>query len=124
GIGPGNFEVLSGNWHVNHDSFMQMASEGGLPALLLFTLMLWCAFADLRAAAKAEREEVRIFTGALRASLAAFVVGAFFASVAYLFIPYVLVGYSCALKRIGRQEDAQPQGLPAAHGLREFPCAG
>ena len=124
GVGPGNFEVLSGNWHVNHDAFMQMASEGGLPALLLFTLILWRAFVDLRAAAKAEREEVRIFAGALRASLAAFVVGACFASVAYLFMPYVLVGYSCALKRIGRQEDAPPQRLPAAQGLREFPCAG
>ena len=34
GVGPGNFAQLSGNWHVAHNSFTQMSSEGGIPALI------------------------------------------------------------------------------------------
>jgi putative inorganic carbon (HCO3(-)) transporter len=50
GVGPGNFAVISGTWHVTHDSYTQLSSEGGIPALLLFLIILWLAFSKVRLA--------------------------------------------------------------------------
>jgi len=32
GVGPGNFEVVSGAWDVTHNSYTQISAEGGIPA--------------------------------------------------------------------------------------------
>lgn len=99
GIGPGNFAIVSGNWHVTHNSYTQMSSEGGLPALFLYVLILWRAFANIREAKRLARGQTEklLLAGALRASLGALVVGSFFTSAAYQFFPYFLVAYSTAL---------------------------
>ncbi len=31
GVGPGNFEVISGVWHVTHNSYTQISAEAGIP---------------------------------------------------------------------------------------------
>ena len=49
GVGPGNFDEVSGQWGTTHNSFTLMSSEGGLPALVLYVLILWCGFKNLRA---------------------------------------------------------------------------
>ena len=49
GVGPGNFDQVSGQWHTTHNSFTLMSSEGGVPALILYVLILWCGFKNLRA---------------------------------------------------------------------------
>ena len=41
GIGPGNFEIISGVWHVTHNSYTQISAEGGIPAFLLYLLIFW-----------------------------------------------------------------------------------
>ena len=99
GIGPGNFNIVSGDWHTQHNSYTQMSSEGGVPAFILYVLLLWCALANLR---KTNRQvptnsEESLFAMALRGSLYGFVVGSFFSSSAYQFFPYLLVGYTSAL---------------------------
>jgi O-antigen ligase len=99
GIGPGNFNSSSGNWHDQHNSYTQMSSEGGVPALILYVLLLWCALANLRKTnrlAPPDSEEA-LFAMALRGSLYGFIVGSFFADSAYHFFPYLLVGYTSAL---------------------------
>jgi putative inorganic carbon (hco3(-)) transporter len=113
GVGPGNFEVVSGTWHVTHDSYTQLSSEGGIPALLLFLIILWLAFSNVRHAQRIipRESELGLLASALRASLAAFVVGALFASAPYQFFPYFLFGFASATYQIALLEQG-PQSPP------------
>jgi hypothetical protein len=108
GIGPGNFNTASGTWHDQHNTYTQMSSEGGVPAFILYILLLWCALANLRRTNQltSPDSEEALFAMALRASLYGFMVGSFFADSAYHFFPYFLVGYTSALVAIveGKQE--------------------
>ncbi len=106
GVGPGNFIVVSGSWHVTHNSYTQMSSEGGVLAFVLYTMIIWRGFANLAAAKRLSRstEERRILASALRASLVAFVFGSFFATEAYLFFPYFLIACTTALYGISARE--------------------
>jgi O-antigen ligase len=99
GVGPGNFEVVSGVWRVTHNSYTQISSEGGIPALLLYVAILWRGIANLREIRKYRktRKRIRLFSMALEASLAAYLVGSFFASDAYQLFPYCLVAYTSVL---------------------------
>jgi O-antigen ligase len=99
GVGPGNFASISGSWHVTHNSFTQMSSEGGVPAFVLYVLILWCGFKNLKAAkrlARGKKESV-LLARALLASLVGYVVGSTFLSLAYQFFPYFLVAYTTAV---------------------------
>lgn len=102
GVGPGNFEVLSGTWHVTHDSYTQLSSEGGVPALLLFLIILKLSFSRVRLAQKIvpRQSELGLLLSALRASMASFVVGALFSSAPYQFFPYILFGFVSAAYQI------------------------
>ena len=107
GVGAGNFQVVSGMWHETHNSYTQMSSEAGLPALILYLMILWRAFANVGQAtqrASAGKEEL-LWARALRASLLGFVVGSAFGSVAYLFFPYFLVAYTSILASIVSPDD-------------------
>ncbi len=76
-----------------------MSSEGGIPALILYMLILWRAFVNVREAKRLIHEEgyPRLLAAALHASLASFAIGSFFQNVAYQFFPYFLFGYTTAL---------------------------
>ena len=105
GVGTGNFEIVSGNWHATHNAFTQMSSEGGVPALLLFVMILWCSFQNINATKrKGPGREPDLWARGFRASLGAFIVGSFFASEAYQFFTYFLVGYTTVLGRIASSE--------------------
>jgi putative inorganic carbon (HCO3(-)) transporter len=112
GVGPGNFVQLSGNWHVAHNSFTQMSSEGGIPALILYILILWRGFKNIRAARRfANKQRGTILFGkALHASLVGFVVGSCFLSMNFAFSPYVLVAYTTALFVISKKFSVRPVG--------------
>jgi O-antigen ligase len=99
GVGPGNFEIVSGVWHVTHNSYTQISAEGGVPAFLLYLFIFWRGIANLRDVRKYPRtgESVRLFSMALEASLAAYLVGSFFLSEAYNLFPYCLIAYTSAL---------------------------
>lgn len=105
GIGPGNFMIVSGVWHVTHNSYTQMSAEGGIPAFLLYVLILWRGVANLREVRRypGTKNSIRIFAMALEASLAAYLVGSFFLSQAYQFFPYCLVAYTTALLLVVRR---------------------
>ena len=106
GVGPGNFQVVSGVWRVTHNSYTQMSAEGGIPAFLLYLLFLWSGVANLRDVNRYAKTEkgIRMFSIALGASLAGYLVGSFFASVAYQLFPYCLVAYTGALRLIVHRE--------------------
>ena len=105
GVGPGNFNQVSGQWHTTHNSLTLMSSEGGIPALILYVAILWCGFENLRIARELARvrPELRLLAGALLASLAGYAVGSLFLSMAYLYFPYILVAYTTALFAIARK---------------------
>jgi putative inorganic carbon (HCO3(-)) transporter len=111
GIGAGNFPIISGSWLVTHNSYTQLSAEAGIPALILFLLLGARTWSNLRRAQRLapEDREVALWAGGTRASLAAFAVGAFFASFAYHFLPYFLVGYAGALVQIARNKAAVPE---------------
>ncbi len=101
GVGPGNFPAVTESWHVTHNTYTEFAAEAGFPALILFLIILTLAFRNLRQVRQtttyAQSKEVQLFTGALWASLAAYLVGAMFSSTEYNLFPYFMVGYTSAL---------------------------
>ena len=111
GIGPGNFEGYTKSWHVTHNTYTEFSAECGIPALILFLLVIGKAFQNLRRVRKlpmyAESSVVRLYTGGLWAALAGYLMGAFFASTAYQLFPYFLVGYTTALFRIASEHAKQ-----------------
>lgn len=114
GVGPGNFEVVSGVWHVTHNSYTQMSAEGGIPAFILYVLIFWRSIANLRNVSRYSKtgKEIRLFSMALQASLAAYLVGSFFGSVAYQLFPYCLVAYTSALRLIVQKDRTVSSGAP------------
>jgi len=114
GVGAGNFEVLSGNWHVAHNTYTEIAAEGGFPALMLFLLVIYRTFFNLRQVRKSNvyklDSEIRILTGGLWVAVVAYLVSAFFASTEYSMYPYFLVAYTTALYQITRAQSRLTEG--------------
>ncbi len=111
GIGAGNFEIVSGVWRLTHNSFTQISSEGGIPALIFYVLIFGSALANLRAVRKRRDagKQARLLSVALEATLAAYLVGSFFASVAYELFPYCVVAYTTALNLIAARDQVKAQ---------------
>jgi O-antigen ligase len=119
GVGPGNFDAVSGQWHTTHNSLTLMSSEGGIPALILYVLVLWCGFKNLNATKRSMRgqTETSLLARALFASLAGYAVGSLFLSVAYQFFPYILVAYTTVLFSISRRSVAQSRNSETVRQL-------
>jgi O-antigen ligase len=109
GVGPGNFEILSGHWHVTHNTFTEISSEAGLPGLALFLLILSSGFDNVRRTKRLLRSRTNssLLARGLHASLAGYVAGALFTSTAYAFFPYVLVAYTTALLWMARHSPSK-----------------
>jgi O-antigen ligase len=123
GVGAGNFEVLSGNWHVAHNTYTEIAAEGGFPALMLFLFVIYRTFFNLRQVRKSDvyklDSEIRILTGGLWVAVVAYLVSAFFASTEYSMYPYFLVAYTTALYQITRAQSRLTEGDDALEtGIR------
>lgn len=99
GVGPGDFEVISGNWHEVHNMYAEMSSEAGVPALILLLLIFARTFSNLRKAKELTKDEPELGTwaAALYADVSAFAVGSMFAPVAFNCYPYFLVAYGTAM---------------------------
>jgi len=116
GVGPGNFTVVSGSWHVTHNAYTEVSAEAGLPALILYLLILWRATRNVRIVKRytnIDREYV-LWAKALRASLLAFLLSSFFASVGFEYFPYFLTAYTTALFLIARRQRALANKLSTA----------
>ncbi|HEU0049781.1 MAG TPA: O-antigen ligase family protein [Nitrososphaera sp.] len=111
GIGPGNFASVSGTWHVAHNTYTELGAEAGLPALLMFVMLLIRARGNLKRVTRSkgfkQDMEIQIFTGALWASFVAYLVGAAFSDTQYHLFPYVLVAYTTALYNLARALPAE-----------------
>jgi O-antigen ligase len=105
GIGMGNFHNVSISEQVSHNAYTQVSAEMGVPAMIIYVLFIWTALKRMR---KIEQEtyetraQTRVYYLAvgLQASLIAYMISSFFASVAYLWYIYFLVGYAVCLHRL------------------------
>ncbi len=113
GVGPGNFQVVNGVWRVAHNTYSDMGAEAGVPALILFLLVLGAAYRSLRRAQKSSvykrDREFQIISGGLKAALGAYLIGAFFSDTAYNLFPYYLIAYACAMWRIAELQAGDPE---------------
>jgi O-antigen ligase len=107
GLGINNFITYSGDWHEVHMSYLQIAVEGGIPALILYLLFFARGFSNLKHLRQMRDldAETTLFVGALHSSLVGFVVGALFAPEGYQFFPYFTVAYTSALLAIMQQRE-------------------
>jgi putative inorganic carbon (HCO3(-)) transporter len=104
GIGPGNFPSYTGTWRVAHNTYAELGAEAGLPGIFLFVLMLGLSLRKIKKVRKLPgyqtSEDIRLWTSALWAALAAYISGAMFASTEYTLFPYFMVGYICVVYQI------------------------
>jgi len=107
GVGVGDFVVYSGMWKDVHASYLQIAADAGIPALVLYLMFFSCGFANLRRLGEQQEldSEANLFRGALKASLVGFVVGACFAPEAYQYFPYFTVCYTSVLLAMSREQE-------------------
>jgi putative inorganic carbon (hco3(-)) transporter len=115
GVGPGNFEIVSGVWHVTHNSYTQMSAEGGILAFLLYVLIMSRGFSNLRYIRRhrGSGKNLQTFSMALAASLVAYLVGSFFSTDGYQMFPYCLIAYSGSLRAIVQEQTPQVNPAPA-----------
>jgi hypothetical protein len=110
GVGPGQFAAYTGLWRVTHNTYTELSSECGIPALILFLLIIRECFKNLARTRATERyraePDIRMYTSALWVGLASYLVGAAFASTAYQLFPYFMVGYTTALCRLASEKPA------------------
>jgi O-antigen ligase len=118
GVGMGNFPIVSIHDQVSHNAYTQVASEMGLAALAFYVLFILSPLRRLREIEGQTYEARRAsrfyyyFSVGLQASLVGYMVSSFFASVAYLWYVYYLVGYAVCLRRM----------YEAEHGLLKEPA--
>ena len=136
GVGANNFQVAEGTispfaerqqygvgvrWNAPHNSFVQVGAENGVPGLIFYTAMIGSALFGLRRlAARRPRPGTWLFARrelvqALIASLIGFVVGAFFLTLAYSELLYMLLAFAVGAQKIARiRRPAPPASAIAA----------
>jgi hypothetical protein len=105
GVGMSNYILFSNSNHATHNAYTQVSSELGATAMVIYVLFLIAPITKLR---KIERETHDLrhkspyyyLAIGLEASLIGYMVASFFASVAFLWYAYFLVGYAVCLRRL------------------------
>ncbi|HWR53423.1 MAG TPA: O-antigen ligase family protein [Bryobacteraceae bacterium] len=140
GVGPGMFDVAQdvyswqtrgrkGAWQVTHNTYTEISSESGIPALILYVLTLvftWQATRINRprdAVLSPRQAEMVSAAFALRLSLVVFAVSAMFASFAYQPQMLLLAGLGVALRRSVAMEFNTAEERPRASVARFHPVA-
>lgn len=116
GVGIGNFHIVSIRELVSHNAYTQVAAEMGAAACVVYTLFIVTPLRRLRQIeretfARRHNDESRFhyLSIGLQASLVAYMISSFFASVAYQWYIYYLVAYAVAWRRV-YEAQAAPTG--------------
>ena len=127
GVGAGNFPRAEGTisplvrrtprgrsvkWGPPHNSYVQVGAELGVVGLVIFAAFLINVFRALRRLPALGGSTARL-AQSLTASLIGFVVGAFFLTLAYHDMLYMLTGLALGLRQVTLNA---PPGLPARSG--------
>jgi O-antigen ligase len=123
GVGAANFEPAEGilspfanrqqwgvgvKWNAPHNSFLQIGAELGIPGLIIFVAMIGSALLALHRLERRSRRRSLPpavppqLVQALMASLIGFVVGAFFLSLAYSELLYMLLALAVGARKVAR----------------------
>ena len=122
GVGISNFHIVSIHELAQHNAYLEIFNEVGLPALILYTMFLFGLIRAMGKIARAyERDRahrhVWMMAISLQISLIAYAVGSFFAPVAYLWYLYYVAGFSVCLKMLvlasNRRRQRAPQKEPS-----------
>jgi O-antigen ligase len=113
GVGLENFHIVSTHEVVNHNAYLQVFNEVGLPALVFYVLFL---VSVVRSSARVARHyrrargfrQVWLTATAIQTSLIAYVVGSAFASVAFHWYVYYPAAFAVCLQQILRHSAQQP----------------
>ncbi len=119
GIGVHGFPPYSTKWKEVHNSYLEIAVEGGIPVLILYLMFFARGFKNLKKLRRMRDldSETVLLTGALHSSLIGFLVGAFFAPEAYQFFPYFAVAYTSVIFAIVRERE--PAEVPGANSRNQ-----
>ena len=120
GVGPGQFSQYEGRnnrlggtahgyWHETHNTFTQVSSECGIPALLFFVASIVSSFALLNStyrqvSSRVDCRDMRAMISCIILGLSAFCVGIFFLSFAYMFYLPALGGLAISVSCAARGE--------------------
>ncbi len=105
GVGMGNFHTVSIRELVSHNAYTQVAAEMGFAAMVIYIMFMLTPFKRLRQIEREtfdERRGSRFYYMSIgfQASIVGYLIGSFFASVAYHWYIYYLVGYAICLRRM------------------------
>jgi O-antigen ligase len=119
GVGPGMFAVADAKeaegtnrraaWHQTHNTYTEISSEAGLPALFLYLAALFFCFQTVREGRKfaAQHPDMRLvgdMAFCLRLSVLSFAITAIFASNAFYFYFPLVAGLCAAFERALKSE--------------------
>lgn len=120
GLGLGNLMVASGTelarpeaWLGAHNTFAEISSEAGIPALGLFVALLWVTVRSMKRLSRtlngsAENLELKLMARATFVSLLSSVFGAFFAHIGYEYFLYYPIAVGVGLQQIDRTAHRAP----------------
>jgi putative inorganic carbon (hco3(-)) transporter len=125
GVGMNNFHIVSVGELQQHNAYLQMFNEVGLPAIIIYVMFLFGLIRTMGRIAKAyERDRahrhVWMMAISIQVSLIAYAVGSFFAPVAYLWYLYNVAGFAVCLKLLvlaSRRNRQQPVPQEASRGV-------
>jgi len=137
GLGLGNFIVTSGTevgrasaWHVTHNTFTEVSSEAGIPALCLFAGLLVVAIRNMRrlgnsVPADPRLLELPLMARATLASVVCFAFGGLFANLAYDYYIFYAIAIAVGLQRVARRLYSVPSKAPekSTRIAQPFPLA-
>ena len=103
GVGMNNFHIVSVRELAQHNAYLQMFNEVGLPAFIVYCMFLFGLIRVMGRIARAyERDRAHkhiwLMAVSLQIALVAYAVGSFFAPVAYLWYLYYIAGFALCLK--------------------------
>jgi hypothetical protein len=116
GVGMENFHIVSNREYVNHNAFLQVFNELGLPALIFYVLFLFSVFRITGLISERYRKargyrQVWLTAITIQAALVAYTVGSVFASVAFLWYVYYPAAFAvCLAGVLARAERVPAQG--------------
>ena len=112
GVGIGNYSMYSNRAKATHNSYTQVGAEMGITAAIIYLLFVVAPLKPLRGIGGEHlgmKKKPRFYYLAIafQASLIAYMLASFFASVAYLWYVDYLVAYALCLRRIYQTAQSQ-----------------
>lgn len=113
GVGIGNFGIVSIHDQVNHNAFLEVFNEAGLPAMICYTLFLFSVFRITGVISERYRKarghrQVWLTATSIQTSLVAYAVGSSFASVAFLWYVYYPAAFAVCLQQLLARAERLP----------------